>query len=181
MTHFIVCNTPKKFEDFFGYYPNFQITHLRQKEFIPSNNLEDCLEFSIYVQSEADTSQYSFGQGMRFNYIESKNPSESLSDIFSTIEHEAALLDEGEQTSVVIAIANREAGRGLRNSLAFSKRFEELEYNGIAIMDIYEYFGISNNDELADKLKLLLNTPFIYPDDSVNFSYALYSAMIDRW
>lgn len=121
-------------------------------------NMEDVIaEYSPEDDSSDDDDEY--------NFIEKVYISEVIEEIAANI----STLEEYDP-KIIIAI------EGLFGTLVTSKLNKIFRSNSVELeaVNLFQYYKISNLEALTKSVKSSLNTNFIYPEDPISFSYALY-------
>ena len=172
-----------------SYTDNFVICHLFQKPSnIPYREIKYKYDFHIFHQDEMEleTEEYMNSIDMEFHFIDKPDITQSLDQIIQTLQSLYEKyncnnnLDETQQSEfdqedfqVIIACDknwNRQVFKYIQNKIC------DVGVD-ISIIDLYQYFNITNLDKLKSLIQSMLGTEFIYPEDPISFSYALYQTI----
>lgn len=180
MLHIITSNAvPVK--NIKEYNDNFVICHLFQKEMnAPFSRMKMKYDFHVFHQDEMefDQEEYMNSADMEFHFNPEPDITESLKAIIQTIDSynekyngkDGEDEDNPEEFQVIVA-CNKQWNKQVVKYLR--QRFHDKGLD-ITPLDIYEYFGIVNIDKLKNMIQSALGSEFVYPEDPVSFSYALY-------
>lgn len=163
------------------YNDNFVICHLFQKEMnAPFSRMKMKYDFHVFHQDEMefDQEEYMNSADMEFHFNSEPDITESLKAIIQTIDSynekyngkDGEDEDNPEEFQVIVA-CNKQWNKQVVKYLR--QRFHDKGLD-ITPLDIYEYFGIVNMDKLKNMIQSALGSEFVYPEDPVSFSYALY-------
>lgn len=161
------------------YTNNFVLTHLYRRNIpIPTKIPRTKLSFNIFHQPEMELDQDSYRDtvDMEFHFNECPDLTSSFDQIGESIcsQYEKCFVadtdDSPEEFQIILACDKTWNQQGVKYLNSF---FKEKGLD-ISVMNLYTYYGIVNYDKLKTLIQSVLNSEFIYPDDPISFSYALY-------
>lgn len=163
------------------YNDNFILTQLFQKELAgPFAKVRMKYDFHIFRQDEMELEQdeYMNSVDMEFHFNPIGTIAQALDSMVETIEvynekyngNNGEDEDNPEQFQVVVACDkswNNQVVRYLRD--AFHEKGLDIEP-----LNLFTYFNIVNYDKLKTMIQSVVGSEFIYPEDPISFSYALW-------
>lgn len=182
MLHVITSN-PIEVTSLAKYNDNFIIVHLTEKLIAPTADGRKGYHFKIYHQDGMSTDEfddYETIPGYKYELI----PTRSINDAFVAIaddlveaedkaESEAAEFDFVPDQIVVACACGKQW-----NSKAVQYINNEISLDAeTRVFDIYRYLKITKESQLEAYVKANLQTEFVYPEDPVAYSYALYQVL----
>lgn len=171
------------------YTDNFVLTHLYQKSIgVPTRIPRTKLSFNTYHQPEMELDQESYRNtvDMEFHFNEYPDLTQSITQIAEVI------MSSYKKTNITSDDENAEdLSEEYQVIIACDKHWNQqvvkyintiFEENGVDItaMNLYTYYNIINYDKLKTMIQSVLNSEFIYPDDPISFSYALYQFLENK-
>ena len=179
MTH-IITASPLSAGNIREYSDNFIVTHLYTGHVAPL--AQPSVLMSVYHQPEMELDYDSYDQlnsdtfKVTFNSTAAVTQAlDSIAERILSIESSEKEKDEDLQNDLTITVCaqyvnNRQIVRYLDDYFADHE-------SSLSCLDLYRYMHVANIDRIADTLKKMLNTEFIYPDDPITFGYALYNVL----
>lgn len=182
MIDFITTNPIDDFTSVKDKYDNFIICHYYQTESKVTAVRQMIDHFVVYYQDGMDTSEienyqenYASNSTSKFRFVPVAFMSEALDKIVKKVGNRVESYketrdeeDDDELDVQVICATETDVARGFNSYM--NKKFREnlVEAESISLL---QYSKIVNLDQLADTMKKLFNTDFIYPNDPLQFAY----------
>lgn len=157
------------------YNDNFIICYLHTSLITPHNPPKTKYIFEIYYQTDMLIDEEETDHEMVFNYHPVSTITEALDKIADFVQYEVETemdKDEDLRDEVTVGVCcdyswNTQVVKYLNSNFAD----HELEFE---CLNLYQYLKIVRVERLVQTLKGALGTEFIYPEDPVNFGYALH-------
>lgn len=163
-----------------SYVDNFIFCFLHTKYQYPMNPPKLIYQFDIFYQDgmEFDQDDYSNTDTMIFKFHPVNAITTALEEISSMIvdleldnEEQDEDLQEDNQFCVCCDyLTNQQIVQYLNH------QFNELD-SDTTCLNLYQYLKITDTEKLVHLVKMVLSTDFVYPDEPISFSYALYKAI----
>ncbi len=83
-------------------------------------------------------------------------------------------LDEDKDDLMVVTVIPGKLGRTIVKDMNTMLRKAKIE---VEVMSLYQLFGVSESSEMSKIIKNKLGTEFVYDEDPIFFSYAIYQTL----
>ena len=180
MLHIITSNIipVKNIKD---YNDNFILVHLFQKE-VPGPYSIPRMKFDFHIfhqdEMELEQDEYLNTSDMEFHFNPEGDITQSLDQIVQTLDtwnekyngNDDTDQSNPEEFQIVVACDkswNKQVVKYLK------QKFHDTGLD-MEPLDLFKFFGIVEYDKLKEMLKSNLGTEFIYPEEPISFSYALF-------
>lgn len=183
MTNVITSNQISIKGNIRSYQNNFIICHLYTKNILVTSSPLEQMVFDIYYQDgmdlETNGEEYENTDTMKFNF----HPVPTITSAFDMISSEICDMEldaedenENQNTEIFRCFIACQYSWNQAATAYFRNQFEELQMETPA-ENIFRCLKLPSMERLVNLLKVSLNTTFIYPDDPISFSYAIYKAL----
>lgn len=165
------------------YNDNFVFCHIHTERIVPILTPTYRFIFEIYHQDEMvfDEDVYEDTEDFIFHFHPVATMTEALDQIAESMiqfEQAEASKDEDLRDELTFAVCcdynwSRQVFKYMNS--AFGDHDSEL-----SCLDLYQYLKVPSTQKMKELIGSILNSEFIYPEDSISFGYAIHRAIDGR-
>lgn len=179
----IITSNPIRLKDnIHDYVDNFEIVCVRERSLSTMRTPTDVFQYDVWYHDGMDIEEETSDQEFQFHYYPTDVITTALDEITELIVmiQEAILNkdeDDQEELNVIVICEkqwNKDAVQYIKRKI--TECVDDID-DYPNVMDLYQYLKINSKDDLAQIMKMTLNTEFIYPDDPIAFGYAIYQTL----
>lgn len=161
------------------YTESFALCLLHTRYEYPFHPPKRTFVFDVYYQDGMDMEPEENENNMEFRYHSCSTITDALdqiAELLINISQVEQNKDEDIREEIMISVCGTyKTNKEICNYL--NECFVNHDDTDLQAVDLYQYYKIGSSVAMTNTFKKILHTEFIYPDDPISFSYAMYQVM----